>query len=227
MRESSKSSAVRSKEFYDRYMTGRVIDIGCGNDLVVPDAEPFDLQHGDANNILDYKEPASYDCVYSSHVLEHMIDVERALGQWWQLVGPGGYMVLVVPDAELYEQGMWPSLFNPDHKATFALDQRPVLEPQPYCVKTLLGRLPGARIIEIALQDDGYDYSLQLDRVSRSARVLGRLCQKVRYRLALIRMTDSALDRAVVRVFHRLGAPIDQTLGHALAQIQAIVQRDL
>ena len=51
-----------------------------------------------------------------------MRDVPQALEQWWQLVKPGGAMVIVVPDEDLYEQGAWPSLFNRDHSATFRLN---------------------------------------------------------------------------------------------------------
>ena len=63
----------------------------------------------------------AYDAVCSSHCLEHMRDVPAALTQWWALVRKGGYLVLVVPDEDLYEQGGWPSLFNSDHKATFRI----------------------------------------------------------------------------------------------------------
>ena len=66
----------------------------------------LDLIHGDAQHILDYKKKESYDCVNSSHCLEHMKDVPSALSQWWGLVKPGGYLVTVVPHEDLYEQGI-------------------------------------------------------------------------------------------------------------------------
>ena len=65
MKESSKTNRVRSKEFFKNYLQGSVIDIGGGNDSVVDNAEVFDMQHGDAQNILKYKNPKSFDCVYS------------------------------------------------------------------------------------------------------------------------------------------------------------------
>ncbi len=46
--EASKTRAVRGKDFDETYLRGRVIDIGCGPDLIVAHAEPFDLGHGDA-----------------------------------------------------------------------------------------------------------------------------------------------------------------------------------
>ena len=122
MNEASKTRAIRNSDFYSRYMNDSVIDIGCGPDLVVPHATPFDQEDGDANEILDYLKPESFSCVHSSHCLEHMRNPQKSIADWWTLVKPGGYLITVVPDEELYEQGHWPSLFNADHKSTFRLD---------------------------------------------------------------------------------------------------------
>ena len=90
MDESAKTNRLRSAEFHRTYFSGRVIDIGCGPDLVVPHAVPFDVEHGDAQWIRNYFEAESFDCVHSSHCLEHMRDVKSALEQWWELVKRGG-----------------------------------------------------------------------------------------------------------------------------------------
>ena len=60
-----------------------------------------------------------FDVVHSSHCLEHMVDARAALVRWFEVVRPGGYLVTLVPDEDLYEQGVWPSTFNSDHKWTF------------------------------------------------------------------------------------------------------------
>jgi len=90
MDEATKTSQIRGEDFAERYLSGRVIDIGAGEDLVVPHAEPFDKEHGNGNYIDRYREPESYDCVHSSHCLEHMDNPEDAIGRWWRLVKPGG-----------------------------------------------------------------------------------------------------------------------------------------
>src|SRR5271166_2368833 len=108
MDEARKTNVLRGEEFKRRFFAGRVIDIGCGDDLVVPHAVPFDLAHGDAQWILNYFEAGSFDCVHSSHCLEHMRDATLALAQWWGLVRPGGHLIIVVPHEDLYEQGAWP-----------------------------------------------------------------------------------------------------------------------
>jgi len=90
MRESTKTNQYRSADFFARYFSGSVLDIGCGDDPVVPHARPFDVEHGNAERILDFLPPESFDTVNSSHCLEHMCDVPRALADWWSLVRPGG-----------------------------------------------------------------------------------------------------------------------------------------
>ena len=54
--ESTKTQLIRSKKFIDTYFAGDVLDIGGGDDPVVKHAEVFDLIHGDAQHILDYKK---------------------------------------------------------------------------------------------------------------------------------------------------------------------------
>ena len=57
--ESTKTQLIRSKKFIDTYFGGSVLDIGGGDDPVVKHAEVFDLIHGDAQHILDYKKKGS------------------------------------------------------------------------------------------------------------------------------------------------------------------------
>src|SRR6267154_6625809 len=157
MDEAKKTNQLRTDEFKRTYLAGHIIDIGSGPDLVVSNAVPFDVEHGDAQRILDYFAPETFDCVHSSHCLEHMRDVEIALVQWWALIKPGGYLIVVVPHEDLYEQGVWPSLFNPDHKATFNLGNRNALSSISYDLGALVADLAGAEIIEARIQDHGLD----------------------------------------------------------------------
>ena len=55
--EAKKTNNLRPKEFFMTYLSGRVLDIGAGDDPVVKDAKIFDQVHGDANHILEYLEP--------------------------------------------------------------------------------------------------------------------------------------------------------------------------
>jgi len=226
--ESTKTQSIRSKEVIDTYFSGNVIDIGGGNDPVVKHAEVFDLIHGDAQYILNYKDKESYDCVNSSHCLEHMKDVPAAFSQWWGLVKPGGYMVTVVPHEDLYEQGVWPSIFNYDHKATFRFNKENTWSPVSYDVSNLIENLPDAVIISAEVQDKNYDHSLQ-------GKKLGRFSRKI-YKW---KQSNNKIKRSMSELFYNYlyknfwtkgkntkGVPVDQTLNNALAQIQIALQKN-
>jgi SAM-dependent methyltransferase len=228
--EARKTNRIRGEGFLRKYFAGNVLDIGCGADLVVPTARPFDVEHGDANRIGDYFPAESFDCVHSSHCLEHMRNVPAALAGWWTLVKPGGHLIIVVPHEDLYEQGYWPSVFNTDHKATFRLDAMRSWSPVSYDLRTLLGDLPHAEIIDIGVQDSGYDYTLLrggLDQ--RWRRPVGRfLLWLARRRQSLFHHLGIAApkaDRLCDEIERRLGKPVAQTDGDAVAQIQAVVRK--
>ena len=140
-------------------LSGKGIDIGCGDDPVLPNAMPFDRAHGDANDILRYVQ-GEFDFVYSSHCLEHMVDVRAAIAQWWRLVKPGGVLFLIVPDEDLYEQGYWPSRFNHDHKWTFTIAKRQSWSPVSINLVDLVTSLPNGELVDIRLFDNGYDRRL-------------------------------------------------------------------
>lgn len=220
MHEASKTNRLRGGDFTELYLRGRVIDIGCGADLVKPDAEPFDTVHGDANEILRYREASAYDAVHSSHCLEHMIDVPRALSQWWSLLKPRGYLVLVVPDEDLYEQGIWPSVFNGDHKATFRCNNsQHSWSPVSYSLPCLLQALPNCEIVDIARQDAGYVHEYRTTGASGFQRNMARLVNRK------CRRYPGIINHLLVRICVMFGVPIDQTMGDAVAQIQAIARK--
>jgi ubiquinone/menaquinone biosynthesis C-methylase UbiE len=141
MFEQSKAAKRRFDDgnFHNRYFIGKGIDIGCGDDNLgrlrhvfrgIQDVRPWDLPDGDAQ-YLESVSDNEYDFVVSSHCLEHMVDVRIALKNWIRVCKPNGYLVITVPDEEMYEQGIWPSQYNPDHKWSFTLNDNRGL-PAPY-----------------------------------------------------------------------------------------------
>ena len=66
-------------------------------------------------------EDESFDFVHSSHCLEHLVEPQEGLANWFRILRPGGHLVITVPDEDLYEQGVFPSTFNSDHKWTFSV----------------------------------------------------------------------------------------------------------
>ena len=226
VKESHKTNRLRGQDFIDRYFNGRVIDIGCGKDLVVPHAEPFDIEHGDANLLDELREVAGYDCVHSSHSLEHMLDPPNALQRWWRLVRPGGHMILVVPEEDLYEQGNWPSLFNREHTCTFRLDRETTWSPRSHEIRSLLEALPALAIVHAEVQDHGYDHALKrIGRDSIWSQHLRHRQRKLLHDLSARKMLTVALLDELNRVFFDLGSTVDQTMGSALAQIQIVTRK--
>jgi SAM-dependent methyltransferase len=221
MNESSKTRRIRSKEYYNMYMGGSVLDIGCADDLCVPHAIPFDKEEGDANKILDYLKSETFDCVHSSHCIEHVIDPKQCLGDWWALVKPNGFLITIAPEENLYEQGNWPSLFNPDHKNTFRISGASSWSPRSNNLLELTAALPGARIISADVEDDGYVHHGGLLRSKASA--LTRKVFSKAYGLILhTGLNDTFVNTIFLHIVLALGCPIDQTRGRALAQKNAI-----
>jgi SAM-dependent methyltransferase len=224
MDEARKTNALRGDAFIRKYLSGRVIDIGAGKDLVCGNAERFDVDDGDANVISRFRPLNHYDAVHSSHCLEHMHDPAAALREWWSLLKPGGYLVVVVPDEDLYEQGVWPSIFNRDHKTTFRLDKPESWSAVSYDIREIVGTLPGCEIISAEVQDAHYDYSLRMKHgdVRRDRLWWLRLAKSAGKRIPVFgqRIKVHCENLAV-----RRGVPLDQTTRGALAQIQVVARK--
>ena len=167
MKETSKANRRRLMEssFWGRVFQGRGIDVGAGDDPFdaslwsdVVEVESFDRQHGDANVILRHRREWTYDFVHSSNCLEHMKAPKLAFQQWFSLLKEGGYLVITVPDEDLYEQGHWPSKWNGDHKWTFTILKQSSWSPKSVNVFGLLNGLRDCRVVRVAVVDTGYDY---------------------------------------------------------------------
>lgn len=150
MNETSKSIARRLRDVsFVRYFAGCGLDVGCGPDPLGRYAPLFpgmgavrgwDRADGDAQDLPGVAAGA-FDWLHSSHCLEHLRDPHAALRRWCEVVRPGGHVVVLVPDEDLYEQGVWPSRFNADHKHTFTLSKRRSWSPASVNVFELLARV--------------------------------------------------------------------------------------
>jgi SAM-dependent methyltransferase len=171
--ESSKSAPRRETEgFFTRYCTGRGIDIGCGDDPLLPGMDTWDLEQGDGQYLSGVADE-TYDFVYSSHFLEHVRDPHCALRNQWRILRPGGYLLGVVPDEDLYEQGIWPSLFNIDHKLSYTIHKDKSWSPRSFNLVDILSTLPEHKIIYIKTIDQKYDYTPRTDGMLADQTMLG------------------------------------------------------
>lgn len=131
MKECSKSISRRLSDpnFTNRYFVGRGLDVGGKPDPLrlyqqlfcqIAEVRTWDWEDGDAQ-FLEKVRDGEFDFVHSSHCLEHLVDPREGLRNWFRAVRSGGYLVVTVPDEDLYEQGVFPSTFNRDHKWTFTI----------------------------------------------------------------------------------------------------------
>jgi len=98
----------------------------------------------------------TFDFLHSSHCLEHMVDVRVALKNWVRIIKPGGYLIITVPDEDLYEAGNWPSKFNSDHKHTFTIYKSESWSPVSQNITTLIEELAedGHKVERLQLQNE-------------------------------------------------------------------------
>lgn len=127
MAETSKAKQRRIREgFFDRYIHGKGIDIGCGRLQTHDGADPLTdsvVQHDsdicDAHTMNVYKDE-EFDYVYASHILEHLDYPKVAVRNWYRILKYGGHLIIAVPSAFRYEKQLkLPSRWNGDHKLLY------------------------------------------------------------------------------------------------------------
>ena len=171
MKETSKSISrrLRDPNFISRYFRGTGIDIGAGTDPVSLYHELFplmgkvriwDIKDGDAQ-VMEGVEDNTYDFVHSSHCIEHLHNPVIGLENWIRIVKPGGFVIVTVPDEDLYEQGIFPSNKNSDHKWTFTIYKKSSWSEKSINVLELLTVYDDTiEINKVELLNQSYRYSL-------------------------------------------------------------------
>lgn len=171
MKECSKAIPRRlaNPNFARRYFVGDGIDIGGAPDPLalysglfplIRSVRTWDIDDGDAVHMEGVAD-GTYDFVHSSHCLEHLSEPAAALRQWLRILRPGGTMVVLVPDEDLYEQGVFPSTFNVAHLWTFSVWKATSWSDRSLNILDLLRDLgPTARPERIDLLDATYRYDL-------------------------------------------------------------------
>lgn len=133
-------------------LKGLVIDIGCGDHKVVPEAVGLDIScpHADIQcpaNDLPFSDD-SVDVVFSAHCLEHIENDWEALREWWRVLKPGGRIILYLPHRDVF-----PIEANPDHR------HRYIGEDIHYMLARMQGSNMGYYPVEITDCLEGDEYS--------------------------------------------------------------------
>jgi len=100
------------------------------------------------------------DCVYSSHLLEHVVDPGETIRDWYRVLRVGGHIVTVVPHQHLYEKKLEPpSRFNGDHKRFYT--------PGRLLAEFEIALQPNSfRVRHLKDNDRGHDYSIPPEKHS-------------------------------------------------------------
>ena len=169
--ETSKAVMRRLSDsrFITRYFVGDGIDIGAGSDSLsnyreffpgMGTVQDWDLPDGDAQ-LMESVPDRSYNWIHSSHCLEHMRDPVEAMRNWSRILKYGGHMILLVPDEDLYEQSVFPSRFNGDHKTTWTIQKDSSWSPVSVSCTSFLANFPELEILKLELLDASYRYSVK------------------------------------------------------------------
>ena len=172
MNETSKAIIRRMHDmrFVNTYFKGKGVDIGCGPDPLskfqqqfplMTELKPWDLADGDAQLMASVADN-TYDFVHSSHCLEHLHDPYEAFDNWIRITKPGGYVITTIPDEDLYEQGVWPSNHNPDHKTSWAISKDDSWSPVSINVLEFLYQYKDRiEVLKVELQNSTFIYDIQ------------------------------------------------------------------
>lgn len=172
MQETSKALIRRLQDarYANTYFKGNGIDIGCGPDPLskypqqfplMTSLKPWDLADGDAQLMTNAKDE-EYDFVHSSHCLEHLHDPYEAFDNWIRICKPGGHIITTIPDEDLYEQGIWPSTHNPDHKTSWTISKDTSWSPVSINLLEFLYQYKDkVEILKVELINQAFIYDVQ------------------------------------------------------------------
>lgn len=144
------------------YCRGAGLDVGCGPWKIFANAVGIDGmgypgagQNG-PNLVMDCARlpifgDRVFDFVYSSHLLEHIVDTEATLREWVRVLDVDGYLVLYLPHREFYPNMGQPGA-NSDHKHDFV----------PGDVVEVLRRIGGLELVVNEDRGAGDEYSFLL-----------------------------------------------------------------
>lgn len=140
------------------YTSGRGLDLGCGQFKAFPHFIGVDNGHHWGMKGVDVSVETcenlslfasqSMDFVFSSHLLEHIKDHEKALKEWWRVLKQGGRLCLYLPHKEHYpnigQEGA-----NSDHKHDF----------MPEDIESAMKKIGGWDLLRNETRTEGREYS--------------------------------------------------------------------
>ena len=179
MSETLKAEPRRIRQgIYETYLQGKVLDVGynatgsetmTGIDVTGLD---FNTPGYDGHNIP--WEGQYFDCVYSSHMLEHVENDIAMIQEMFRVTKVGGYLFAYVPHQFLYEKSYeLPSRFNPAHKRMYTAS---ILCAH---IEEALG-INNFRIRWLQECDEGFDYKIPASQHSVGEYAIEAIVERLR-----------------------------------------------
>ena len=113
------SETAKCRDRLAKYCVGRGLDMGCGDEKIVPSATGVDWRKTPAVDVVasvedvTWLEDKSLDYIFSSHLLEHLPYPWRTLRLWLSKLKDGGYLVLYLPHRDRYREWNAEHFWNP------------------------------------------------------------------------------------------------------------------
>lgn len=167
MNECSKTIYRRlsNPNFIINYFRGNGLDVGAGSDSLanyiylfpaIDSIRSWDIADGDAEK-LDTIAENSFDFVHSSHCLEHLKNPLTGLFHWFRVTKLNGYIIVTVPDEDLYEQGQFPSTWSQEHLWSFTIYKKKSWSPKSISIINFLSLLDE----ELDARNVGYTFRIE------------------------------------------------------------------
>ena len=118
-KESNVGETAKCRGRLAKYCVGRGLDMGCGDEKIVPSATGVDWRKTTAVDVVasvedvTWLEDKSLDYIFSSHLLEHLPYPWRTLRLWLSKLKDGGYLVLYLPHRDRYREWNAEHFWNP------------------------------------------------------------------------------------------------------------------
>lgn len=167
MKETTKAMRRRFREHAEGgfpwrdILRGDIIDVGSGDDPL-KQGMSLNLPDGGGDKLTDFFPASRFDVIHGSQVLEHAISPEDMLRSWITCLRKGGYIIVTVPDFELYEKGRWPSKFNGAHQTCWTMNNDLIGRTLIH-LPQWLDQFSEVSLVMCRLIDTNYDYSIGPD----------------------------------------------------------------
>ncbi|UCF50235.1 MAG: hypothetical protein JSU91_01785 [Thermoplasmatales archaeon] len=119
------NEAMKIKPKIAKYLSGKILDIGCGDKKItdmaigidgrdLPSVDIVLKDKFDIYNLHMKEELQNVNVIFSSHVLEHLYEPYTFIWSTNAMLSVGGYLILYLPDGRKYDD-----FSNPEHLHTF------------------------------------------------------------------------------------------------------------